>query len=132
MEIPNKLFEPGVSSLGKKISAPFNFEAFYCRLQFFGTPQDYDVVAAVILPDWFGEDVKGLRIHCLDTGKISGRLVDQSDSPWPKLYVPLLPPQFHVVQADLKDFASFSRDKEGNVCIPHDLRLEVVDTRQNP
>src|SRR5713101_838163 len=126
MEITNKLCESGVSSLGKKISAPFNFEAFYCRLQFFGTPY-YALVAAVILPDWFGEDVKGLRIRCLDTGKISGKVVDQSNSPLPKLYAPLLAPQFHVVQADLADFTSFSRDKEENACIPHDLRLEVVD-----
>lgn len=122
-----KSCEPGVSSPIKKISAPFNFEAFYCSLKFFGTPQDYDVVAAVILSDWFGEDVNGLRIRCLDTGKISGRVVDQSSSRWPDVYARLLPPQFHVVQANLTDFASFSRDNEGNLCIPHDLRLEVVD-----
>jgi SAM-dependent methyltransferase len=113
-------------------TAPFSFRAFYCNLNFFGTPQGYDVVAAVILPDTFGEDVNGLRIRCVETGKIAGKVVSPGESPWPDIYASVLAPGFRVVQADLAEFAPVGRNDKGEATIPSDIKLEVVDAFGEP
>jgi SAM-dependent methyltransferase len=110
----------------------FDFSDFYCNIKFFGTPNDYDVVAAVLLPECFGTDVESLRIRSRDTGKVSGAVVTDRTSHWSRIYAALLPPQFRIVQAKLTDFSTFQRDVENTLHLPQDLHLEVVDASDKP
>jgi SAM-dependent methyltransferase len=119
-------------NIQRQIFVPYNFEAFYCNLKFFGIPEGYEIVAAVILPDHYAGDVEGLRLRCLNTGKVSGKVVNRHESTWPAVYEKTLAPQFRIVRANLADFAAFSKDPEGNIRDSGDIRLEVVDAFGRP
>lgn len=105
------------------------FSSTYCLLNIFGTPEGFDVVGAAVLPATFASDAGGLRIRCGRTGKIAGRVVDSSESPWPKQFADNLPPAIHTIRADLADFCEFERHAvTGGPIVAHDLLFEVVDS----
>jgi ubiquinone/menaquinone biosynthesis C-methylase UbiE len=109
-----------------------NFSDFYCNMNFFATANDYDIVAAVLLPERFGTDVEGLRIRSLQTGQVSGAVVTDRNSHWSRVYAGLLPPQVRIVQAKLTDFSTFRRDVDNTLHLPQDLHLEVVNASDKP
>lgn len=102
------------------------FEHTFVTLKILGTPDGYDLVAAVLAPDALGADVADLRIHERNSGQVAGRVTDQACGFWPA-FASYLPHGFHLIQAPLADFSPFERDSEGVLRTPRDLDFEIVD-----
>jgi len=98
----------------------------FINMKFFATVSDFDIVSVIFPSRNVLLDANGLRIRCLSTGKIAGRVVDQESPFWERMKN-YHPPGFRLVQAKLSEFAEHWRD---DAIVPYtnsDIRLELVD-----
>jgi SAM-dependent methyltransferase len=109
----------------------WEFEQTFINVKMFGTPEGYEVVAAIVAPTSLGADVTRLRIREVGSGQIAGRVVDRASRFWPS-YESYMPPEYHLVQASLSEFSTFERDAQGVLRTPRDLVFDIVDSFGQP